>query len=335
MPVSADAGAPVVYVATGTLVQLQPSQVAGMAASFQALPHLRFVWSLKQESFPHLPVGVQHQQQQRQGLKQQEGFGHLPAVQQQQQGGQCKGMNTQQMVTRQKAAASAAVWTTTVALPPPPPPAAAAATIDAAAEHGSDSERCPDMGFNASADKPSRQQSSRILLDVFTYDGTDDDVGEAARIDHAGCSSSSIELKAGVESSATNSSSSTSSSSSNILVLPWVPQAAVLHHPQVKLFVSHGGMNSTYEGLLAGKPTLCVPFSIDQPTVAQHLVNKGLGVRISSRQLSEEPGALVEGIREVLGGAGLRVRAEGVRERLMEMDPQGKAVELIEAFATG
>jgi UDP:flavonoid glycosyltransferase YjiC (YdhE family) len=103
----------------------------------------------------------------------------------------------------------------------------------------------------------------------------------------------------------------------------------------VKLFIGHGGMNSTYEGLLAGKPILCVPFSIDQPTVAQHLVDRGLGLKVSCRQLAEEPGVLVEGIREVLGNAGFTVRAEAVRERLVGMDPQGRAVQLIEAFAEG
>jgi UDP:flavonoid glycosyltransferase YjiC (YdhE family) len=50
-----------------------------------------------------------------------------------------------------------------------------------------------------------------------------------------------------------------------LLLVAWAPQLAVLCHPAVKLFVSHGGLNSTHEGLAAGKPLLVTPFFADQP----------------------------------------------------------------------
>jgi UDP:flavonoid glycosyltransferase YjiC (YdhE family) len=53
-------------------------------------------------------------------------------------------------------------------------------------------------------------------------------------------------------SSTAEQDSGSSSSSSRVLVLPWINQAAVLAHPAVKLFVSHGGLGSTNEGLSAG-----------------------------------------------------------------------------------
>jgi len=44
----------------------------------------------------------------------------------------------------------------------------------------------------------------------------------------------------------------------------WVPQVAVLDHPAVKGFISHGGSTSVQEALWFGKPILCVPVLWDQ-----------------------------------------------------------------------
>jgi hypothetical protein len=38
------------------------------------------------------------------------------------------------------------------------------------------------------------------------------------------------------------------------LAVPWVPQDALLAHPGVGWFITHGGWNSTQEGLLAKVP---------------------------------------------------------------------------------
>lgn len=66
----------------------------------------------------------------------------------------------------------------------------------------------------------------------------------------------------------------------NVLILSWVPQPAVLGHPAVKAFVSHGGQNSTNEGLTAGKPILCMPFGADQPINAQLIADNGFGLKV-------------------------------------------------------
>jgi hypothetical protein len=59
----------------------------------------------------------------------------------------------------------------------------------------------------------------------------------------------------------------------------------VLAHPAVKVFLSHGGMNSTNEGLAAGVPVLCMPFGGDQPINAQHIENKGVGLQVRAAGL--------------------------------------------------
>jgi hypothetical protein len=56
-----------------------------------------------------------------------------------------------------------------------------------------------------------------------------------------------------------------------ILALPWVSQPAVLAHPAVKLFLSHCGLGSVHESLVAGKPIIGLPFNADQPTIANQV----------------------------------------------------------------
>jgi UDP:flavonoid glycosyltransferase YjiC (YdhE family) len=68
--------------------------------------------------------------------------------------------------------------------------------------------------------------------------------------------------------------------SSRFLISNWVPQAAVLGHPGVKAFVSHCGLDSLFEGLATGTPILAMPFGGDQPVNAQHVEDKGLGLKV-------------------------------------------------------
>jgi hypothetical protein len=67
---------------------------------------------------------------------------------------------------------------------------------------------------------------------------------------------------------------------SRVLVLPWAPQAAILGHPAAKLFVTHGGLGSLYEGLSAGLPLVALPFFADQHINAQHPKNRQLGTAV-------------------------------------------------------
>ena len=46
-PILAAAGAPVVYVATGTVVDPEPEQLAGMLGAMELLAGVRVIWSLK------------------------------------------------------------------------------------------------------------------------------------------------------------------------------------------------------------------------------------------------------------------------------------------------
>ncbi|TMW54432.1 hypothetical protein DOY81_000424 [Sarcophaga bullata] len=51
---------------------------------------------------------------------------------------------------------------------------------------------------------------------------------------------------------------------SNVMIQKWLPQNDILAHPNVKVFITHGGIFGTQEGLYWAKPMLCMPLYGDQ-----------------------------------------------------------------------
>ena len=63
----------------------------------------------------------------------------------------------------------------------------------------------------------------------------------------------------------------------DVLLLPWAPQFAILKHPSVITYLSHGGGMSIFEALYAGKRTVIKPFFGDQPGHALFFEREQLG----------------------------------------------------------
>lgn len=72
----------------------------------------------------------------------------------------------------------------------------------------------------------------------------------------------------------------------NFKIYPFVPQLDVLQH--ASLFITHGGMNSVNEAIYYGVPMLVIPMGNDQPTVANRIVELGLGQQLNRKKLSSE-----------------------------------------------
>lgn len=51
---------------------------------------------------------------------------------------------------------------------------------------------------------------------------------------------------------------------SNVMIKKWMPQNDILAHPNLKLFITHGGIFGTQEGIYWGVPMLCMPLYGDQ-----------------------------------------------------------------------
>ena len=70
----------------------------------------------------------------------------------------------------------------------------------------------------------------------------------------------------------------------NFIVKNYLPQTEVLK--SAKLFITHGGMNSTHEGLYYGVPLIVIPQNADQPIIARQVANVGAGVTLQMQSLT-------------------------------------------------
>ncbi|XP_033166577.1 UDP-glucuronosyltransferase 2A2 [Drosophila mauritiana] len=64
----------------------------------------------------------------------------------------------------------------------------------------------------------------------------------------------------------------------NVFISKWFPQPDILAHPNVKLFITHGGLLSTIESIFFGKPILGLPIFYDQHLNVQRAKQAGYGL---------------------------------------------------------
>lgn len=88
------------------------------------------------------------------------------------------------------------------------------------------------------------------------------------------------------------------SKSENVLTSSWLPQADILAHPSLRLFITHGGLNSIQEAIDREVPMLIIPLTYDQPGNAAEMVDKGVACTLDLNTLSE--GSLRDAISELM-----------------------------------
>ncbi|XP_041771527.1 UDP-glycosyltransferase UGT5-like [Anopheles merus] len=108
----------------------------------------------------------------------------------------------------------------------------------------------------------------------------------------------------------------------NVLIKAWMPQSDILAHPKVKLFITHGGLLGTTEGLYHGKPMVGIPIYGDQELNLARAEQAGYGVKLDYDTLSEETIAVA--IRTVLDGPAYGERARLISDRYRDQ-PLGPA----------
>lgn len=85
---------------------------------------------------------------------------------------------------------------------------------------------------------------------------------------------------------------------SNVEIRKWFPQQDLLKHPNVKLFVTQGGLQSIDEALNSKVPMLIIPVFGDQSFNAHKMVSSGAGLSIELDHLTKEK--LVEKINKII-----------------------------------
>ncbi|CAH1102049.1 unnamed protein product [Psylliodes chrysocephalus] len=104
----------------------------------------------------------------------------------------------------------------------------------------------------------------------------------------------------------------------NVKLGKWFPQSDILAHPNVKLFITHGGLLSTLETIYHGVPVLALPVFGDQKLNAAKMETLGYGVKLSFSAITEED--LTEALNKILNDPKYRENAK-MRSKLFHDRP--------------
>ncbi|KAK9746317.1 UDP-glucoronosyl and UDP-glucosyl transferase [Popillia japonica] len=78
--------------------------------------------------------------------------------------------------------------------------------------------------------------------------------------------------------------------SNNIHMVTWVSQQDVLRHPNVKAFITQGGLQSIEEAINLKTPLVCIPYFADQFSnciqVENKVENKGMGIALDYKKMT-------------------------------------------------
>ncbi|KAJ8708778.1 hypothetical protein PYW08_010160 [Mythimna loreyi] len=74
----------------------------------------------------------------------------------------------------------------------------------------------------------------------------------------------------------------------NIRISKWLPQADLLKHPKIKLFITQGGLQSTDEAITAGVPLIGIPMLGDQWYNVEKYEYHKIGVGLDMETITEE-----------------------------------------------
>ncbi|MFT7807535.1 2-hydroxyacylsphingosine 1-beta-galactosyltransferase [Arapaima gigas] len=74
----------------------------------------------------------------------------------------------------------------------------------------------------------------------------------------------------------------------NTKLVDWMPQNDLLGHPNIRAFLSHGGLNSIYEAMYHGVPVVGVPLFGDHYDTMTRVEAKGMGIMLEWKKMTEE-----------------------------------------------
>jgi MGT family glycosyltransferase len=116
---------------------------------------------------------------------------------------------------------------------------------------------------------------------------------------------------------------------SNILVHKRVPQLEVL--ARARVFITHGGMNSTMEGLWHGVPLVVFPQFGDQSINAARVRDLGLGVSLTAADAAA-PRALRDAVERLDTDPGYRARLAAFQKAAIEAGGHGRAADALQRY---
>uniref|UniRef100_A0A1I8N526 UDP-glucuronosyltransferase n=1 Tax=Musca domestica TaxID=7370 RepID=A0A1I8N526_MUSDO len=100
---------------------------------------------------------------------------------------------------------------------------------------------------------------------------------------------------------------------SNVFINPWYPQADILAEKKVKLFISHGGLLSTFEAVHHAKPMLGIPIFFDQNLNVNNAQKRGFAIKLDIATLT--PSLLKESILEMMNNGSYSRKIKEISQR--------------------
>jgi NDP-glycosyltransferase len=114
----------------------------------------------------------------------------------------------------------------------------------------------------------------------------------------------------------------------NFVVKRFVPQTALL--PHVDVFITHGGLNSTMEGLYYGVPLVVLPSIREQETTAKRVLDLHLGLVPDRARLTVEE--LREAVTKVFQNESIRCSVNNLKSAIRSAGGYLRATDAIVAF---
>jgi UDP:flavonoid glycosyltransferase YjiC (YdhE family) len=118
--------------------------------------------------------------------------------------------------------------------------------------------------------------------------------------------------------------------SSSLRVLEWGPSPlSVLSHPNVSAFVSHCGINSAHEAIVAGTPIVGIPMFADQRDQAVRVADAGVGVWIDKQRVTRD--SLRAAIERVIADPKIPERMQLLQAAMVRAGGVRRAADVIES----
>ncbi|XP_046491809.1 UDP-glycosyltransferase UGT5-like [Neodiprion pinetum] len=102
----------------------------------------------------------------------------------------------------------------------------------------------------------------------------------------------------------------------NVIILKWTPQQAVIAHPNIKVFIYQGGLQSTEEAVSNGVPLIGLPVMSDQDMNVRKMESVGVAKKLEITNINEKD--FFEAVRTVAGDDGYKQRMLNLRSLLKD-----------------
>lgn len=102
----------------------------------------------------------------------------------------------------------------------------------------------------------------------------------------------------------------------NIRLEKWLPQTDLLAHPNMKLFITHGGLLSFQEAVHRGVPVIGIPCFGDQDLNMEKVIKLGVGIKVSYNEITKE--GLQDAVHQILSNPSYGIKMKELSAKVKD-----------------